>query len=157
MKIRVSRYFHLPTPHPALATHPPRTPCTSPHTTAAAPSWLRHITDSQLPQPPKLCCDPTSLPADTTPETEKQHDCNCVRREGGVLLSHASWNLCSASQETFSACVKDGSSWEAYGTRFAEKVVVQPESSTQGSSQINKQPRSLQGGIGKVKVHRNQI
>lgn len=59
-------------------------------------------------------------------------------REAGFAQSwrDASWNLCSASQETFSACVKDGSSWGTYGIRFSEKVVVQPESVHRAASRL---------------------
>lgn len=80
--------------------------------------------------PPELCCNTTSLPRDTTPDKETVQLQQRLERGGSFSRSwgDASWNLCSASQETFSACVKDGSSWEAYRIWFAEKVVVQPES-----------------------------
>lgn len=88
LQVIVRSCFHsLPSP-PCSNYTPACTLCISPCAAAVAPSWLQSRTDSQLSQPPNLCCSPTFSPGDTTPERGKQHDCNTSGEEGAILLSH---------------------------------------------------------------------
>lgn len=135
MKVRGSCYFHSPTHHPAPATHS-LVPHAHAHVLWGRSTFPAALALQSLLQPHIFALrhknwgrEPVWL----------QH---CQEKEARFAQPRgdASWDLCSASQETFSACVKDGSSWGTYGTWLAEKVAAQPESVHRAASRLINNP-----------------
>lgn len=166
MKIRGSCYFHSPTHHPALATHP-LMPHVHPHVLwgRSCCSFLAEWSRFPAASAPQALLQPHIFALrHNTWGREPVRLQHCQEREGRFAQSwgDASWNLCSASQDTFSACVKDGSSWETYGIWFAEKMVVQPESVHRAASRLINNPtpckeHAKQKATGIKFSYRNQV
>lgn len=135
MKIRESCYFHSPTHHPASATHP--------LVSHAHPDvlWGRSRFPAASARPCLLQPHIFALRHNTWGrETVWLQHCQERGERFAQSWGDASQNLCSVSQETFSACVRDGSSWGTYGIWFAEKVAVQPESVHRAASRLINNP-----------------
>lgn len=157
MKIRGSCYFHSPTHHPAPATHS-LVPHAHPHTLWGRSRFSAASALQSLLQPPIFALRYSTWGRGPV---WLQH---CQEREERFAQSRgdASWNLCSASQETFSACVKDGSSWGTHRVWSAEKVVVQPESVHRAASRLINNPtpckqHAKQKAKGSKLSYKNQV